>query len=126
MKIFAAAEMAGWHKPPKTRLSHMGFGVVQGQDGKRFKTRSGEVVKLVDLLDEAKARALSELQKRSREEEEDEEDTGLANGSRKEKRESEEGRDSSPSCPGSTHVTCGKKERSGGRVISEWRERRVD
>ncbi|PHJ14800.1 arginyl-trna synthetase family protein, partial [Cystoisospora suis] len=71
LKIFAAAEMAGWHKPPKTRLSHMGFGVVQGQDGKRFKTRSGEVVKLVDLLDEAKARALSELQKRSREEDEE-------------------------------------------------------
>ncbi|PFH32305.1 arginyl-tRNA synthetase family protein [Besnoitia besnoiti] len=68
LKIFAAAKEAGWHKPPETRVDHMGFGVVQGQDGKRFKTRSGEVVKLVDLLDEAKVRALKELQRRKEEE----------------------------------------------------------
>ncbi|CBZ50723.1 arginyl-tRNAsynthetase, related [Neospora caninum Liverpool] len=72
-KIFAAAEQAGWHTPPETRVDHMGFGVVQGQDGKRFKTRSGEVVKLVDLLDEAKMRALKELQRRKEEEKEEEE-----------------------------------------------------
>merc|ERR1712136_78321 len=51
--IFDAAEQAGWHKAPITRLSHMGFGVIQGEDKKKFKTRSGETVKLTDLLDEA-------------------------------------------------------------------------
>jgi arginyl-tRNA synthetase len=35
------------------RVDHLGFGVVQGEDGKRFKTRSGDTVRLVDLLDEA-------------------------------------------------------------------------
>jgi arginyl-tRNA synthetase len=38
------------------RCDHVGFGVVQGKDKKRFKTRSGETVRLVDLLDEAKRR----------------------------------------------------------------------
>jgi arginyl-tRNA synthetase len=38
------------------RLDHVGFGVVQGEDGKRFKTRSGDTVRLVDLLDEAVSR----------------------------------------------------------------------
>ncbi|KAF5767706.1 putative arginine--tRNA ligase [Helianthus annuus] len=56
-KIFAAAKSAGWlpadeSKYPKT--SHVGFGLVLGDDGKRFRTRSTEVVKLVDLFDEAK------------------------------------------------------------------------
>jgi len=36
----------------------MGFGVVLGEDGKKFKTRSGDLVKLSDLLDEAAERAL--------------------------------------------------------------------
>ncbi len=30
------------------------FGVVQGEDGKKFKTRAGKTERLVDLLDEAK------------------------------------------------------------------------
>lgn len=38
------------------RVSHVGFGLVQGEDGKKFKTRSGDVVRLVELLDEAKTR----------------------------------------------------------------------
>ena len=38
------------------RVSHVGFGLVLGEDGKKFKTRSGDVVRLVELLDEAKAR----------------------------------------------------------------------
>lgn len=55
--IFKAAEMMEWHQPGKTKLSHVPFGVICGPDGKRFKTRSGETVKLVDLLDEAVIRA---------------------------------------------------------------------
>ncbi|PHJ14799.1 arginyl-trna synthetase family protein, partial [Cystoisospora suis] len=45
--------------------------------------------------------------------EDEEEENGVAEGGRKEKRESEEGRDSSSSCPGSAHVTCG-----GGTAVS--------
>ena len=39
-------------------LEHMGFGTMNGADGRPFKTRSGGVVKLVDLLTEADTRAL--------------------------------------------------------------------
>jgi arginyl-tRNA synthetase len=34
------------------RIDHVGFGVVLGEDKKKFKTRSGDTVKLGDLLDE--------------------------------------------------------------------------
>jgi len=37
----------------KTSLIHVPFGLVQGEDGKKFKTRSGDTVKLKDLLNEA-------------------------------------------------------------------------
>jgi arginyl-tRNA synthetase len=33
-------------------LDHLGFGVVLGEDRKKFKTRSGDTVRLVELLDE--------------------------------------------------------------------------
>lgn len=46
------------------RVDHVGFGVVQGKDKKRFKTRSGETVRLVDLLDEAKRRVGLEISTR--------------------------------------------------------------
>ena len=39
-------------------LAHVWFGSILGEDGKPFKTRSGETVKLDDLLDEAEERAL--------------------------------------------------------------------
>lgn len=41
-----------------TRLRHIGFGKILGDDGKPFKTRSGDTVKLADLLNEAEERAL--------------------------------------------------------------------
>merc|ERR1712222_7355 len=62
--IFDAAEQCGWHRPPVTRCDHMGFGVVLGADGKKFKTRSGETVKLKDALDETTEHAMVEIQKR--------------------------------------------------------------
>lgn len=34
------------------KIDHVGFGVVLGEDKKKFKTRSGDTVKLSDLLDE--------------------------------------------------------------------------
>ncbi|HEY1788869.1 MAG TPA: arginine--tRNA ligase [Verrucomicrobiae bacterium] len=46
-----------WQPDSKTRLAHVWFGTILGEDGKPFKTRSGETVKLADLLDEAEERA---------------------------------------------------------------------
>jgi arginyl-tRNA synthetase len=43
---------------PELRLAHVWFGSILGEDGKPFKTRSGETVKLADLLDETEERAL--------------------------------------------------------------------
>ena len=45
-------------------LEHVPFGLVQGEDGKKFATRSGETVRLKDLLDEAESRCLTELRER--------------------------------------------------------------
>jgi len=59
--LFKVAEMAGWNKRDgKTiELVHVPFGSVLGEDGRPLKTRSGENVKLKDLLDEAVERAKS-------------------------------------------------------------------
>jgi arginyl-tRNA synthetase len=48
-----------WHPDlaSKVRLAHVWFGKILGTDGKPFKTRSGDTVKLVDLLNEAEERA---------------------------------------------------------------------
>lgn len=62
--LFAVARMAGWTKP-ETELIHVMFGSVQGEDGKPLKTRSGENVKLKDLLDEAVQRAKSVVQEKN-------------------------------------------------------------
>ena len=54
--VFAVARKAGWVKP-QIELVHVTFGSVLGEDGKPLKTRSGENVKLKELLDEAIERA---------------------------------------------------------------------
>lgn len=46
-----------WHPDAKVRLAHVWFGSILGDDGKPFKTRSGENIKLADLLDESEERA---------------------------------------------------------------------
>ncbi|KAA0156312.1 hypothetical protein FNF29_01105 [Cafeteria roenbergensis] len=61
---FKAAEVAGWADPAKHRIDHVSFGIVCGEDKKRFRTRSGETVRLVDLLDQAKAIMIERLQDR--------------------------------------------------------------
>ena len=63
--VFAVARMAGW-LPDSVRCEHVAFGNVLGPDRKMFKTRSGETVKLVTLLEEAIERADEILQERSR------------------------------------------------------------
>ncbi len=46
-----------WKPAVQVKLSHVWFGMILGPDGKPFKTRTGENVKLNDLLDEAEERA---------------------------------------------------------------------
>src|SRR5260370_39344201 len=46
-----------WHPESKINLAHVWFGSILGQDGRPFKTRSGETIRLADLLDEAEERA---------------------------------------------------------------------
>jgi arginyl-tRNA synthetase len=48
-----------------TKLVHVGFGKIMGDDGKPFKTRSGDTVKLGDLLDEAEERAYKIVSEKS-------------------------------------------------------------
>lgn len=62
-QVFQVARRADW-VPDTVALEHVPFGFVQGEDGKKFKTRSGETVKLRDLLDEAVARARADLEAR--------------------------------------------------------------
>jgi len=47
-----------WHPEARMKLAHVWFGTILGEDGKPFKTRSGETIKLANLLDEAEERAL--------------------------------------------------------------------
>ena len=46
----------------------MGFGVVLGEDKKKFSTRKGKSVKLMDLINEAKEKALNQLKSREKDE----------------------------------------------------------
>ncbi len=62
--VFETAKKAGYYNPEKTRLDHVTFGVVLGPDGKKFKTRSGETEKLIDLLQESVNRAMVILEER--------------------------------------------------------------
>ena len=62
--VFAAAEKIGWLDPKKIQVDHLGFGLVLGPDGKKFKTRSGETEKLIDLITEAVDRARTMVQER--------------------------------------------------------------
>jgi arginyl-tRNA synthetase len=61
--VFAVGVQASWLVPP-ARAEHVAFGNVLGADKKMFKTRAGDTVRLVDLLDEAVERADAELARR--------------------------------------------------------------
>ena len=54
--VFETARKAGW-LGEDVKAHQLAFGTVLGKDGKPFKTREGETVRLVDLLDEAIDRA---------------------------------------------------------------------
>ncbi|MEX0588895.1 MAG: arginine--tRNA ligase, partial [Cyanobium sp.] len=66
--VFQVARRAGWI-PPHGSVQHVPFGLVQGEDGKKLKTRAGDTVRLRDLLDEAVERAEADLRRRLVEEE---------------------------------------------------------
>jgi len=67
--VFQTAEKAGFvSEDGSVSLEHVPFGLVQGEDGKKFATRSGETVKLKDLLNEAIRIAGNDIQSRNGEE----------------------------------------------------------
>ena len=63
-QLFATSRKAGY-LPENVSAEFIGFGTMMGKDGKPFKTRSGDTVKLVDLLDEAVERATALVQSKN-------------------------------------------------------------
>jgi arginyl-tRNA synthetase len=61
--VFKVGELAGWLEAP-ARAEHVAFGSILGTDKKMLKTRAGDTVSLVSLLDEAVERADAETAKR--------------------------------------------------------------
>ena len=64
--LFKAGEKAGFFKKGEVRLDHMGFGLVQGDDGKKIATRKGGSFKLIDLLKEGQENAAKEMEERNK------------------------------------------------------------
>src|SRR5262249_33858702 len=58
-QVFRASDMAGYLL--ESGLEHLGFGTVNGQDGKPYKTRAGGVLKLYELIAQADATALARM-----------------------------------------------------------------
>jgi arginyl-tRNA synthetase len=58
-QVFRAAYLAGYAQPGA--LEHLGFGTMNGPDGKPFKTRAGGVLKLHDLIETAREKARERL-----------------------------------------------------------------
>lgn len=59
-QVFRASDRAGLM--PESALEHLGFGTVNGPDGKPFKTRDGGVLKLYELIAQADATSLARMQ----------------------------------------------------------------
>ncbi|MDD2059907.1 arginine--tRNA ligase [Pseudomonas sp. GD03860] len=70
-QVFEVARLAGFVGHPM-QMEHMGFGTMNGADGRPFKTRDGGTVKLIDLLTEAKERAYALVKEKNPELAEDE------------------------------------------------------
>lgn len=64
--LFLCAKRIGLLDETVHRVDNVCFGVVLGEDKKKFKTRSGDTVKLLDLLDEGLRRALEKLKEKER------------------------------------------------------------
>jgi arginyl-tRNA synthetase len=63
--VFAASRKAGYYDPSQVRVDHVPFGLVLRSDGKKFKTRSGDTERLIDLLNSAIERATEILKERN-------------------------------------------------------------
>lgn len=59
-QVFRAAKLAGI-SPKEQELVHVAYGTINGKDGKAFKTRSGDVVKLQDIIDLITSKAQQRL-----------------------------------------------------------------
>lgn len=59
--VFAIGREMGFYCPEHVRIDHVEFGLVLGEDKKKLKSRSGDTVRLVDLLDEGLERAHTKL-----------------------------------------------------------------
>ncbi len=70
-QVFQVARLAGFVTHPM-EMEHMGFGTMNGADGRPFKTRDGGTVKLIDLLTEAQERAYTLVKDKNPELAEDE------------------------------------------------------
>ncbi|BAY25014.1 arginyl-tRNA-synthetase [Calothrix sp. NIES-2100] len=70
-QFFKVARKAGWI-PDDVELVHVPFGLVLGEDGKRYRTRSTDAERLRDLLDKAVSRARADLEVRLKKEEREE------------------------------------------------------
>jgi arginyl-tRNA synthetase len=57
-QVFAVARLAGF-ATPGCSLEHLSYGTMMGKDGRPFKTRSGDTIKLIDLCDESVERAFA-------------------------------------------------------------------
>ena len=79
-QVFQVARRAGWI-PDEVEIEHVQFGLVQGEDGKKLKTRSGDTIRLRDLLDEAVDRARADLETRLQEEGRQETEAFITNAS---------------------------------------------
>ena len=80
-QVWQVAKKAAWI-PENVEVVHVTFGLVLGEDGKKLKTRSGETVRLRDLLDEAINRARNDLEKRLKEENRSETEEFIENAAR--------------------------------------------
>lgn len=63
-QVFQVAQRADW-LPESVQAIHVPFGLVMGDDGKKFKTRSGDTVPLKSLLEEAVTRAYADIDSRN-------------------------------------------------------------
>ena len=79
--VFQVAKRANWI-PKDCQVNHVPFGLVQGIDGKKLKTREGDTIKLKDLLSESVKRAKEDLLKRLENENRYETDEFILNSSK--------------------------------------------
>ncbi|QAX81546.1 arginine--tRNA ligase [Candidatus Pseudomonas adelgestsugas] len=63
-QVFEVARRAGFVAHPM-HMEHMAIGTINGADGRPFKTRDGDTVKLIDLLNEAQEQAYNLVKKKS-------------------------------------------------------------